>query len=709
MTYSRADLSQINLSQVKGLKPAFVEKCVKAGIETVDALLSHYPRRYLDRTNQSTIEELFPGDEATFYATVEKVSSRRTRNRKSLVEAVVADETSRVKVTFFNQPWRVKQLKEGTQAAFYGKLDEYRGQRQIVNPVVDIIREGEDSDRTGTIIPIYPQSAKADLSTWAIRTNISKAMPYANELDEILTEETMSELKLIPRSKAYVAIHQPEEEDDARQGARRLRFEEFLMLQMVLVGRYLHNENVLVSQPLSFDELENIFIERLEFDLTKSQKQAIKEIDEDMAGKHPMHRLLQGDVGSGKTVVAFAAAMRATSSGAQTILMAPTEVLANQHYANAKKVFADLEVGSDSNLFSSRPVNVELLTNSTTAKDRKRIEDALAKGECDVLISTHAVLYGEHNFKNLGLVIIDEQHRFGVEQRSALLEYGEFTPHMLVMSATPIPRTAAMLYFGDLKNTIMKDMPKGRKPVKTVWARTDLEYFAAYETVREQVSKGHQAYVVCPLVNESDKVEAKSVIDHVEELRANQLKGLKVGLVHGQMKTVEKDEIMSAFVSGDVDVLVSTTVIEVGVDVPNSTVMVIEDADRFGLSQLHQLRGRVGRGAAESFCYLISNKETYDVEQRLCSMEKTSDGFELAEIDLDLRGAGHVLGEVQSGRGDLRLGRLPRDAKYVEYAYKVAMDKLTQDPHMQSPENQILAKEIAHFMSDNETDFLFKS
>ena len=706
---ARSDLSEMRLSAIKKLKPALIEKCQAAGIETVDDLISHYPRRYLDRTRQVSIGELFPGEEATIYATVEAISSRRMKNYKVMVEGIISDGTSRVKITFFNQPWRVKQLKVGTQAAFFGKMDEYRGNPQIVNPVVDIIREDEESDRTGVIIPIYPQSGKADLSTWNVRTAMKEVLKFSDDLGEILEPEVMDELKLVPRPSAYRKIHQPESEEDARQGARRLRFDEFLMLQMVLVGRYLQNETVLVSQCFSEDFLEKSFLANLPFDLTNSQSDAIAEIDSDMSSSHPMHRLLQGDVGSGKTVVAFAASMRAVGSGAQVIIMAPTEVLAKQHFSNATKMFSKLEVKDESNLFAARPVTVELLTNSTSAKDRERIALSVENGNCDVVISTHAMLYNDWKFSNLGLVVVDEQHRFGVEQRSALLSRSKTTPHMIVMSATPIPRTAAMLYFGDLKNTIMKDMPKGRKPVVTKWAKTQKQADSAYERVRTEVQAGRQAYVVCALVNESDKVEATNAIEHAEKLRANQLKGLNVGLIHGQMNSVDKENVMEKFVNGDIQVLVSTTVIEVGVDVSNATVMVIEDADRFGLSQLHQLRGRVGRGAQNSYCFLISTKETPEALRRLDAMEKTNDGFELAEIDLELRGAGHILGGVQSGQCDLNLGRLPRDSKYVEHAYEVAMKKLTNDPTMSSPENAILAKELGSFLDENEIDFLFKS
>ncbi len=709
MGYTRHDLAEMKLNDIKGIGPSLLEKAKAAGLESVDDLLNYYPRRYLDRTRQVSIGELFPGEQATIYATVEAISTRRMKNRKTMVEGIVSDETSRVKITFFNQPWRAKQLKVGTQAAFFGKMDEYRGQPQIVNPVVDIIKEDEESDKTGSIIPIYPQSTKADLSTWNVRTIIKEVIKYAQDLDEILEPAVLEELKLIKRSQSYKNIHQPESEEDARQAARRLRFDEFLMLQMVLIGRYLKHEKYFKSQKLSEDFLERTYLKSLPFELTNSQLLAIEEIDSDLDALNPAHRLLQGDVGSGKTVVAFAATLRAVGSGAQSVIMAPTEVLVKQHYKNARLSFEGLTIKDETNLLGSRPVNVEMLSNSTSSQDRDRIEKMVENGTCDVLITTHALLYNEWEFSNLALVIIDEQHRFGVEQRSQLLSRGGLTPHMIVMSATPIPRTAAMLYFGDLKNTVMTDMPKGRKPVETKIARTNKEVDSAYARIREEVKAGRQAYVVCALVSDSEKVQATSAVAHVDELRNNQLSGLKLGLVHGQMSSEDKEIIMAEFGSGKIDVLVSTTVIEVGVDVPNASVMVVEDADRFGLSQLHQLRGRVGRGSDNAYCYLLTSKETISAQNRLEAMETTNDGFELAEIDLELRGAGHILGGIQSGQGDLKLGRLPRDSKYVQFAYDVAMQKLTNDPSMESKENSVLAIEMSAFVDSNEIEFLFKS
>ncbi|MFN8015524.1 MAG: ATP-dependent DNA helicase RecG [Acidimicrobiia bacterium] len=709
MATTKADLAQIKLSDVKSLSSSVVEKLESMSINTALDLLELYPRRYLDRTKQLKISELVPGEEATFYGVVEAISSRRTKNRKSLVQAVVADGQARIKISFFNQAWRAKQLKVSTEAAFFGKVNDYKGNIGLINPLVDIIREGSGSQRTGVFLPLYPQSPKENLSTSDISKAIIEVLKLVEDLAEILNKEILDELKLIPRAQAYRFIHTPENDDEARKGARRLRFDEFLMLQMIMVSKYLLYENSVTSLTLPKNEIEQKFINSLPFELTNSQKTAIKTIDEEMSSNHPMHRLLQGDVGSGKTVVALAGVARAASNDAQSIFLSPTEVLANQHFESAKKLFKGIEKVSTNNLFSKRDFAVEILTSSTSAKKRNEIIAKLESGEIDLLISTHAVLYHDINFHNLGLVIVDEQHRFGVDQRSALIENREVRPHLIAMSATPIPRTAAMLYFGDLKNTIMKDMPKDRLEIKTKIARTKKQRESAYKKVRSEIENGRQAYVVCALVNESDKIEAASAVEHIERLKSDELSGINIGLVHGQMSSQEKDAVMSQFKNGEIKVLVSTTVIEVGIDVPNASVMVVEDADRFGLSQLHQLRGRVGRGQYQSYCFLLSEKSSNEVQNRLGAMEKTSDGFELSEIDLELRGAGHILGGIQSGVGDLKLGKLPRDAKYVEYAKDVATRILKNDPQMASIENKTIAIELKLNEDFQSYEYIFKS
>ena len=705
------DLNELKLEKVKGLGTVFVEKCNSLGIISVNDLLHHYPRKYLDRTNQLSIATAVIGEEATVYGTIEKISSRYMKNRKMMVEGIIFDGDARMKITFFNQPWRVKQLSEGTQGAFFAKVDDFRGQLQMVNPVVDVIREGSstEGDKTSGIIPIYPASGKAELSTWMVRRAMKKILKYSDELDDVLSQETLDKLKLVSRAEAFRLIHDPESGDDARKGTRRLRFDEFFMLQMVLVGKYRHVETKIAGYSLDEDNLEKEFISNLPFQLTGDQQKAIEEIDVDMKKSHPMHRLLQGDVGSGKTAVAFAAAARAISNNAQVIIMAPTEVLAKQHFESAKKMFSKISIVDESNLFSARTPNIEMLSTNVGSKDRDRIQKLIDEDNLDIIIGTHALLYQEYKYKKLGLVVVDEQHRFGVDQRSKLIAGNEVAPHLLVMSATPIPRTAAMLFFGDLKNTVIKELPKGRKAIKTTWSNTQAKVDKAYKKVREEIAKGAQAYVVCPLVEASAKVEAASAVEKFEELSNGELKGLKLGLIHGQMKGADKERVMKSFVENEIDVLVSTTVIEVGVDVPNASVMVIEDADRFGLSQLHQLRGRVGRGSRASFCFLCTSKSTDKGALRLDAMETISDGFELAEIDLEMRGAGHLLGGVQSGIGDLKLGVLPRDAKYVDFAREVAEKMYDEDDQLTKDENKVLKAELIAFLEQNEIEFLFKS
>jgi ATP-dependent DNA helicase RecG len=444
----------------------------------------------------------------------------------------------------------------------------------------------------------------------------------------------------------------------------------------------------------------------LPFPLTDAQQKAIAEIEADLAGPHPMHRLLQGDVGSGKTVVAVSALLVAVQGGFQGALMAPTEVLAEQHHLGVRDLLAELSVPDEGTLMGDRPLRVELLTNRTTAKERERLHAGLLDGTVDILIGTHALLTEEVGFKALGVIVIDEQHRFGVEQRAALRGKGT-DPDVLVMTATPIPRTAAMTVYGDLDMTTLDELPPGRTPVTTRWMRGDLEEAAAWDRVRTEVAGGHQAYVVCPLIEESEKIQARSATEEFDRLRTEVFPDLQLALLHGQMSSKDKEAVMAAFRRGDVHVLVSTTVIEVGVDVPNATVMVIEDADRFGMAQLHQLRGRVGRGAAVSYCYLLGEGKSPDGETRLTAMERSTDGFELAEVDLEIRGEGTILGTRQKGATDLKLASLRRDKDLVLAARKVAFDVVDADPTLAAHSD--LADEVALLVDEDEAEFLFKS
>ena len=700
---SLRDLARTSLADV-GIGPKLRERLEAAGIGNVLDLLQHYPRRYHDRTKRAQIADLPPGEEATVVGEVVRVHGRRTRQGRALVELTITDGTSPLAITFFNQAWRERQLPIGTEAAFFGKVEAYRGKLQMTNPVVDVLTQlGE---KTGVVVPLYPQSAKADLVSWQVRDAVQHALDAVLPLAEPLDAAIRAALKLNDRTTAYDQVHRPRDIEASRQAQRRLRFDEFFRMQLALVRRKrLMEASATGIEHVVHGELLDRFLAHLPYELTAGQAATVDAIAVDMAKRAPMHRLLQGEVGSGKTVVALAALLMAVQSGAQGAFMAPTEVLAEQHFAVLTQLLDGLSVpAGEGILFDERPVRVALLTNRTTAAERRRLSADLAAGEIDIVVGTHALIYGDVPFHRLGLAVIDEQHRFGVEQR-AVLKDREPTPDVLVMTATPIPRTAGMLIYGDLDKSELRELPGGRRPITTEWLPADTSE-PAYAALRDEVAAGHQAYVVCPLVEGSTRVEAKAATGEFERLQAEELAGLRLGLLHGQMKAAEKEDVMRAFRSGELDVLVATTVIEVGVDVPNATVMVIEDADRFGLLQLHQLRGRVGRGGAASTCFLIATPTTGDGEARMEAMVASTDGFELAERDLEIRGAGQVFGERQSGMGDLKLGRLPRDTRYVEHARKTAEQVLDADPEL--VDHPQLREEVEDLLGDD-VEYLFKS
>jgi ATP-dependent DNA helicase RecG len=707
-------LSQLAAKPVtvlEGVGPKKAEGLAAQGVTSVLDLLMLYPRRYIDRTNQARITELEVGKEALVLATVRKVDTRRTRNRKTMVTVDVTDGSGYLKCTFFNQPWRAKQLKAGTQAVVFGKVDVFGGRKQMTNPVVDLV-----GDRTGRIVPIYPQSEKAGLTTWEIGAWVEEALRRAGELADPVPEDVLHRYDLIDRTAATRGIHLPESGEEHAVARRRLVFDELLRIQLVLVARKreLERTAVGVAHDLSGD-LVRRFHEQLPFPLTGAQRRTIAEIEADLASPVPMHRLLQGDVGAGKTIVAVSALLVAVQGGHQGALMAPTEVLAEQHHLGVRRMLEGftLDAAGD-NLFGERPLRVELLTNRTTAGERTRLAAALEAGEVDIVIGTHALIQDKVAFRSLGVAVIDEQHRFGVEQRAALRSKGAAVPDVLVMTATPIPRTAAMTVYGDLDVSVLDELPPGRTPIRTKWARGPLEEEAAWAQVREEVAAGRQAYVVAPLIDESEKLEVRSATEVFEQLGAGELAGLRLALLHGKVPSKEKEATMEAFRAGEVDVLVATTVIEVGVDVPNATVMVIIDADRFGIAQLHQLRGRVGRGSAASWCYLLGAGATPDAEERLAALERTTDGFELAEVDLELRGEGTIMGARQKGRNDLRLASLRRDKAWVAKARDEAFALVDGPGGLAAHPLLVEELEVLLGSGDEESDdaptaFLFKS
>jgi ATP-dependent DNA helicase RecG len=702
---SLSELAAIGVDQIKTIGPHQAEALAEMGIESVLDLVTFYPRRYIDRTNQAAIADLVDGEPAVVLARVRKISSRRTRQGRSLVEVDLSDGASYLRISFFNQSWRARQLHEGDEVTVFGKVERYKGRRQMTNPVVDLV-----GDRTGRIVPVYPQSEKAGLMTWQIADWVARALYKIDQFEDPLPRQ--GEIELVGRDWAFRQIHAPEHMGAKEKARTRLAFDELLRLQVALVLRKRAAERDAVGiRHQTEGELMARFRASLPFSLTSAQERAMAEIAADMAGPHPMHRLLQGDVGSGKTLVAVAALLTAVQGGHQGALMAPTEVLAEQHHAGISHLLAGLTVPSDATLFADRPVVVALLTNRTTAGERSRLHARLADGKVDVLIGTHALLTESVAFRSLGCVVIDEQHRFGVEQRAALREKGpgQVVPDVLVMTATPIPRTAAMTVYGDLDTTILDEMPPGRTPITTRWARGPIEEVESWATVRAEVGAGHQAYVVCPLVDDSEKVQAKSATEEYLRLGSDggELHGQRLGLLHGQLSPGEKESVMASFRARELDVLVSTTVIEVGVDVPNATVMVIEDADRFGIAQLHQLRGRVGRGPAASWCFLLGQGLGPESEERLGALERTTDGFELAEVDLELRGEGTILGTRQKGATDLKLASLRRDKELVATARRVAFALVDQHPGLRTL--PALADEIALLLDEDDREYLFKS
>ena len=698
------ELAQIDIARLKGVGEAKQRALHEYGISDVLELLMTYPRRWVDRTNQQRVADAALGEEALLVVEVRGVEERQMRNRRKMVNVRVGDGTGTLRITFFNQPWRARQLTVGLVVAIHGKVEEYRGTLQMTNPVVDLI-----GDRTGRIVPIYPQSEKVRITTWELAALVDQALRRCESrgLADPLSIADQERLGLIGRFEALKSIHGPDSMADATAARRRLAFDELLRVQVELVRRKRELERT--SQGIEHvvgGELVERFVGALPFPLTAAQRRAIDEIATDMASPQPMHRLLQGDVGAGKTIVAVAALLNAVSGGHQGALMAPTEVLAEQHGSGVKALLDGLVVVDGDNLFGERPLRVELLTNRVTGQDRREVLAGLADGSVDIVIGTHALIQEGVEFGSLGAVVVDEQHRFGVEQRAALRAKSDgVVPDLLVMTATPIPRTAAMTVYGDLEVSALDELPPGRTPIATHWAAGPLSEANVWASVRDEVETGRQAYVVCPLIEESENLEVASAEETFEQLAAGELSSVRVGLLHGRMSSAEKEVTMEAFRARELDVLVATTVIEVGVDVPNATVMVVLDADRFGIAQLHQLRGRVGRGEHASTCWLMTTSE--DANPRIEALVASTDGFELAEIDLELRGEGTLMSSAQKGRSDLRLASLRRDRELIEQAREVAFRIINDDPEL--AKSDVLRSEITLLLSEREGDYLTKS
>ena len=647
------------LTVLPGIGPKKAEQFATLGIRSVFDLITYFPRTYEDRTTRRSIDQLEPGEPACFEAMV--ISEPNTANiRKGLdiTHVTVADETQKLKLTFFNQRFSAGSLRYGESYLFFGTLDEQY--RSMLNPVF------EPLDKAGSvtvcILPIY--ALTAGLSNKTIRKAILTALEVClPTIPELLPQDLMERYQLCGGAEAYRIIHTPDSMEALQIAKKRLIFEEFFIFSCGLslmrsVRTRAH------CTPMANTNLDS-FYQALPFSLTGAQRRAIDEISQDFHRDIPMNRLLQGDVGSGKTMVAAAAIVCAVQNGLQAALMAPTEILAEQHFKSLKP------------LFDIHGISCCLLTGSMTAKQKRDVKERIALGLCQVVIGTHALFSGDVLYPNLGLVVTDEQHRFGVNQRAALSEKGR-NPHLLVMSATPSPRTLALILYGDLDVSVLDEKPAGRQEIDT-FLLSEAMHPRANAFVRKQVAEGHQVYIVCPAVEDSETHSMKSVETWAQTLQQTVFPDLRIALLHGQMNSAEKEAVMAKFSAGEFDILVATTVIEVGVDVPNATLMIIEDADRFGLSQLHQLRGRVGRGSSKSYCILFTSQKNPETLQRLKALCGTNDGFKISEEDLALRGPGDFFGSRQSGLPVFRVANLAADLSVLTEAKAAADEYLQRD------------------------------
>jgi len=683
----------VDISALRRVSAPLIVKFEKLGVRTVRDLLFFFPRRHVDYGEPVPIAQLEPGKEQTVRAQVWSARERLMGWRMRSTEATIGDASGMMQCVWFNQPWVAKQLPINAEIVVAGRVSERQGRPQFDNPEWEIW--SPDLLHTGRLVPIYPLTA--GLQSRTVRRVLREAIDsFITRLTDPLPRETRERLGLADLRFAVTQMHYPDSAGALEAARRRLAFDELLPIQLAMLLRRRHFQESAPAEPSPISAAaERGFLATLPFALTGAQQRVLFDVLNDLRKPVPMSRLVQGDVGSGKTVIAAAALVAAAENGRQGVMMAPTEILAEQHFRMLKQLFhADGGEGPVAEArppFLDRPLRVALLTGSLKAKERREAHEALAAGAIDIACGTQALIQGKVRFNDLALAIVDEQHRFGVMQRAALREKGALgahAPHMLVMTATPIPRTLALTIYGDLDVSVIDERPPGRKPVKTSWIapheREDAERF-----VREQVEQGRQAFVICPLVEESETLEVKSATAEYERLRSEVFPDLRVELVHGRMSAKQKDEVMRRFRGGEADVLVSTAVIEVGIDVPNATVMLIEGADRFGLAQLHQFRGRVGRGAEQSYCLLLSEDPSEEAQRRLALMEETSDGFKLAEADMEMRGPGQFFGTRQSGLPGLKVARLS-DVRLIELTRAEAERMLDVDPGLTAAGNEPL-------------------
>ncbi len=715
------------LQKVDGMGRSTVAAFKRLGLKTVEHVLYHFPHRYDDYSSQKPIAELVVGNVETVIGTVGDVRTFPLKRPGSVgIEVLLQDESGSLKIVFFGNQWLAKQFSVGRKIVVSGKIKSYQGLRQMSSPDWEPFGD-EELLHTGRLVPVHPLTK--GLHERNARQTIKKIVDCAAPLVvDYVPRKVRTRAGLLALPEAIAQIHFPANPEMLARARRRLGFDEFLLIQLIVLRRKLLWQGEMGYKMDFYDEVHNDFLAQLPFTLTGAQQKALIEIFADMQRDMPMARLLQGDVGSGKTAVAAAVLVQAIANGLQGALMAPTEILAEQHYRGLRNLLSKVRVPRDKQqaakakdpggnwqatldeadvarlteikqLLGMTPeedmggegVRVALLTGSLGKKERRRVLEGIAQGEVDLVVGTHALITESVQYHALGLICVDEQHRFGVEQRERLKQKG-FNPHMLMMTATPIPRSLTLTIYGELDTSILDELPPGRQAIKTRWITRE-ERYKAYRHMRKEVDKGRQAFVICPLVEESEKIDLPSAEEMHVQLQNEVFPDLRVGLIHGRMLPREKDQVMRAFAARDYDILVATAVVEVGIDVPNATTIMIDGAERFGLAQLHQFRGRVGRGEHQSYCILVSDVENEVTTKRLEAMERSRDGFELAEIDLELRGPGEFFGKRQSGTPDLKVARLG-DTRLLTAARQEADQILREDPHLSHPDNLLLCKKV---------------
>jgi ATP-dependent DNA helicase RecG len=685
------------ITAIKGISDVSAIKFKKLGITTVRDLLYHFPARHVDYSHTAGISSLMPGPDQTIVANVWEVKQTMPGGRRS-TEAIMGDDTGNIRVLWFNNPYLLKQIHNGDRLVISGRVSDWKGRLVFESPEWEKLEEKE-LVHTGRLVPVYPLTA--GLFPRAVRKLMKEVVDgFAPALTDYLPTDIRQRRNLIDLPQAVAQAHFPSDEESKDAARVRLAFDELFFLQLGVLARKHAWQHSQPAPPIPTDKaLLAKFLKSLPFTLTGAQQKSLNEILADLMRTEAMSRLLQGEVGSGKTVVATGALLMAVAAGFQTAFMAPTEILAEQHFRSLTKMLDLLAtekqtlegVTSYLGILPSRPLSVALLIGDSKESGKTAIRGQVKSGDIDLIIGTHALIQKDVKFKKLGLAIIDEQHRFGVEQRLSLRQKGT-NPHILVMTATPIPRTLALTLYGDLDLSVINELPPGRQTIKTKWLKPE-QRASAYAFIRKQVNLKQQAFIICPLVEESDAVQARAATAEYENLKQEVFQEFRLGLLHGRMAAVEKDSVMKAFGAGSLDILVSTPVIEVGIDIPNATVMLIESADRFGLSQLHQFRGRVGRGTEQSYCMLLAENPSDVANARLAVIEKIQDGFILAEEDLKLRGPGEFFGTRQSGLPDLKMAKLS-DVPILEMAREEATKLFREDPGLKSPEHRALYDEL---------------